>query len=89
MKFFTYSWVSGSVEDKMLVMWEITKLLTCLSCSLGKASTSWANSVGWGSFISTRYAAIRFCIELALSKSTCMRISLPCDDINKMYVSMW
>lgn len=76
---FTYLWVSGSVEDKMLVMWEITKLLTCVSCSLGKAPASWASSVGWGSFISTRYAATRFCMGLAPSKSTCMRTSLPCD----------
>lgn len=76
---FAYSWVSGSVEDKMLVMWETTKLLTCLSCSMGKASASWTSSLGWGFFISTKYAATRFCMGLALSKSTCMRISLPCD----------
>lgn len=79
----TYSSVSGAVEDKRLVMWEMTKLLTCLSCSLGKAAASWASSLGWGSFISTRYAAIRFCIGLALSKSTCMRTSLPCDHKRK------
>lgn len=52
--FSTYSSVSGDLEDRMLAMWDSTKLLTCWFCSWGRKVASWASSVGLGSFMSTR-----------------------------------
>lgn len=63
----------------MLIRWDSTKLLNCGLVSLNRTLNSGASSVGRGSFISTRYAATRFCMGLLPSISTCRRTPRPCE----------